>query len=149
MKYTEANLGRIFILRLEQDDIIPDVFEKFALEKGIKSAIVSFLGGADKDSRIIVGPKAGTEYIKPAPMVTSLSGVSEAVGMGTIFTNQEGVPKLHMHAAFGRDGEVKAGCTRAGVRIWHIGEAVVMELLNCPAQRRINPQSGFELLEIE
>ncbi|EGW37165.1 hypothetical protein [Desulfosporosinus sp. OT] len=31
MKYSEANLGRIFILRLEHGDRIPDTIENFAI----------------------------------------------------------------------------------------------------------------------
>ena len=135
------------MLRMEQDDIIPDVIEDFALQQGIKAAVVLFLGGAEAGSKVVVGPESGSEH-KPVPMITALSGVSEAVGFGTIFLNQDGLPKLHMHVAFGRERETVTGCAREGVTVWQIGEAVIQELLNCPARRKVNTQSGFELLEI-
>lgn len=148
MKYSEAKLGRIFILRLEHGDKIPDIIEEFAADHQIKSAIVHFLGGADTNSKVVVGPEDGTAP-KPRPMVTELLGISEAVGMGTLFINEEGIPRLHLHSAFGRSRETVTGCTREGVMVWHIGEVVIFELLNTTAKRKIDPETGFELLEME
>ena len=148
MKYSEANLGRIFVLRLEHGDRIPDIIEEFAANQQINAAVLHFLGGADTDSKIVVGPEDGTAS-KPRPMVTELLGTSEAVGMGTLFLNEAGVPKLHLHSAFGRNRETVTGCTREGVKVWHIGEVVLYELLNTTAKRRIDPETGFELLEVD
>jgi len=147
MKFTEANLGRIFILRLEHGDRIPDTIEEFARLHDIKSATVLFIGGSDQNSKVVVGPEDGT-VIKPIPTVINLPGVSEAVGVGTIFINEEEVPKLHMHSAFGRNVQTVTGCTREGVEIWQIGETIIFELTNNSAQRKINPVNGFELLEV-
>lgn len=147
MKYTEATLGRIFILRLEHGDRLPDTLEEFAVTNKIESAAVLFIGGSDLDSKVVVGPEDGTAA-KPIPTVIGLPGVSEAVGVGTIFVNEDKVPKLHMHSAFGRNGGTVTGCTREGVNIWHIGEVIIMELLNNSAQRKIDPGTGFELLEV-
>jgi len=148
MKYSEASLGRIFILRLEHGDRIPDTIEEFAVNQQIDSAIVHFLGGADTNSKIVVGPEDGTTS-KPRPMVTELLGTSEAIGMGTLFLDEAGIPKLHLHSAFGRNRETVTGCTREGVKVWHIGEVVIFELLNTTAKRKIDSETGFELLEIE
>lgn len=147
MKYSEANLGRIFILRLEHGDRIPDIIEQFAADQLIDSAIVHFLGGADTNSKVVVGPEDGTAS-KPRPMVAELLGTSEAIGMGTLFLNEDGIPKLHLHSAFGRNRETVTGCTREGVNVWHIGEVIIFELLNSTAKRKIDPETGFELLEV-
>lgn len=69
--------------------------------------------------------------------------------MGTLFTNEQGIPRLHMHSAFGRNTGTITGCTREGITTWHIGEVVIIELLTDKALRKINPGNGFELLEIE
>lgn len=148
MKYSEVTLGRIFILRLEHGDQIPGVIEEFAREKGIGSAVVHFLGGADTGSKVVVGPEDGTAS-KPRPMVTELLGTSEAMGMGTLFLDEEGIPKLHLHAAFGRNRDTVTGCTREGIQVWQIGEVIIYELLNTTAKRKIDPGTGFELLEVE
>jgi predicted DNA-binding protein with PD1-like motif len=145
MKYSEANMGRMFVLRLEDGDKIPDVIEEFAADHEIESALILFLGGAKKDSKIVVGPKDGS-VPKPIPVVTTLKDASEATGVGTIFLNEAGNPKLHLHSAFGRGEYTITGCTREGVEIWHIGEVVIIELLNTNMLRKIDPATGFELL---
>ncbi len=146
MDYTEATLGRIFILRLHQNETLHQVMEKFAEQKHIKSALCFFLGGADDKSKVVVGPKDG-EAMPPEPMVTLLRGVHEGVGAGTIFTDEAGKPKLHMHASFGRNDNAVTGCVRAGVNVWQIGEAVILELSGGSAKRVKNKETGFELLE--
>lgn len=147
MKYSEANLGRIFILRLEHGDKIPETIEDFARTQQIDSAIVHFLGGADVNSKVVVGPEDGN-VSKPIPMVTELLGTSEAMGIGTLFANEEKIPKLHLHSAFGRNTDTITGCTREGIRIWHIAEAIIFELVNSTARRKVEPDTGFELLEL-
>jgi len=79
MKYSEAKLGRIFILRLEHGDRILNIIEEFATGQQIESAIIHFLGGADSNSKVVVGPEDETTS-KPHPMVAELLGTSEAVG---------------------------------------------------------------------
>ena len=140
-------MGRIFILRLEHGDRIPDTIEEFATTHQIDSAILHFLGGADTNSKVVVGPEDGTAK-KPRKMVTELLGTSEAVGIGTLFINEDMVPKLHLHSAFGRNRETVTGCTREGITIWHIGEVVIFELLNSSAQRKLDTVTGFELLNL-
>lgn len=147
MKYTEGNRGRIFIMRLEDGDVIPRTLEEFASAKNIRAALVFFLGGAQKGSKVIVGPEENTDE-KPIPMVAGLEGISEALGVGTMFRNESDEPKLHMHAAFGRKDKTITGCTREGVNIWNVGEVVIMEITGTGASRKVNPQSGFELLEL-
>ena len=146
MNYTEANLGRIFILRLHNDELLHEVIEKFAAQKQIKSAFCFFLGGAQDKSKVVVGPKDG-DAMPPQPMVTLLKGVHEGCGVGTIFTNDEGKPTLHMHASFGRNDNTITGCVRMGVDIWQIGEVVILELAGSSAKRVKNKETGFEFLE--
>ncbi len=146
MKYSEASIGRIFIIRLENGDKIPDTIEDFAKKHHINSAALIFLGGAKKGSKVIVGPEDGT-IKKPIPMVTILEGVSESSGVGTIFLNEQNIPKLHMHSAFGRKEKTITGCVRKGIDIWIVGEVIILEIINTNARRKLDPSSEFELLE--
>lgn len=148
MRFTEAKLGRIFVLRLNDGDRLPDVLEKFAAENKILSALCFFLGGAKDRSRVVVGPKHG-HVLPPDPMVRLLDGVHEALGVGTIFENDEGKPKLHMHSSFGRNQKTITGCVRMGVDIWRIGEVVVLELTGSNARRANDQETGFEFLETQ
>ncbi len=147
MDFTEAKLGRIFILRLHQDDVLHEVIEKFAAEKKVFSALCFFLGGAEDKSKVVVGPEDG-KALPPEPMVTLLRGVHEACGVGTIFTDEQGKPKLHMHASFGRNDTAVTGCVRMGVEVWQIGEAVILELAGSSAKRAKDKDTGFEFLEV-
>jgi predicted DNA-binding protein with PD1-like motif len=147
LNYTEAKLGRIFILRLHQSERLHEVIEKFAAQKQVSSALCFFLGGAEDKSKVVVGPKDGAT-LPPEPMVTLLKGVHEGCGVGTIFANEQGKPKLHMHASFGRNDAAVTGCVRMGVDVWQIGEVVILELAGSSAKRAKNKDTGFEFLEI-
>ena len=145
MKYSQAKQGRIYIIRLEDGDIIHEEIEKFANKKAIKAAALTIIGGVDKESKLIVGPEHGrTESI--TPMEHILNHVNEIVGTGTIFPNEKGEPKLHMHIACGRGESTVTGCIRNGVKTWHILEVILFELIETAAVRVLDPTTGFELL---
>ena len=146
MDYTEAKIGRIFILRLHQNECLHEVIEAFAVKKQIKNAMCFFLGGAEDKSKVVVGPKNG-DAIPVEPMTTLLKGVHEGCAVGTIFTDEQGTPKLHMHGSFGRNDNSVTGCVRLGVEVWVIGEVVMIELKDTSAKRVKDEETGFELLK--
>jgi predicted DNA-binding protein with PD1-like motif len=147
MKYASATLGRALIVRLEDGDVVHECIEEAARAEGIARASVILLGGADGGSRLVVGPEDGRAD-PIAPMERALYDVHEMVGAGTLFPDEAGRPVLHLHAAFGRDDQVTAGCIRAGVTTWVIGEAVLIELVGSAAVRRVDSATGFELLDL-
>ncbi|HJO95973.1 MAG TPA: PPC domain-containing DNA-binding protein [Victivallales bacterium] len=145
MKYSEAKQGRIFIIRLEDGDIIHEEIGKFSKKKSIKAAFLIIVGGVDKNSKLVVGPEHGR--VKPlVPMEYILDNVHEAVGTGTIFSNKKGDPILHMHIACGREGSTTTGCIREGVITWNVMEIILIELIETQAIRAFDPNTGFELL---
>jgi len=145
MKYSEAGLGRVFVMRLEDGEILHEEIEKFAAEKGVKAAAVIALGGADKESGLIVGPREGrSETIEP--MEALLDDVHEIAGVGTIFPDEQDKPTLHMHAACGREKATVTGCVRAGVKTWHVMEVIILELTGSSAKRKFEQSTGFSLL---
>lgn len=147
MKYTEAQQGRIFILRLEHGDVVTDTIQAFAKQQNISSAYVQIVGGAEDQSKLVVGPVDGNAP-QPEKQYLHTDGVSEMFGVGTIFTNEAGEPKLHLHSSFGRGNNANTGCCWPGVITWHIGEVIIHELTNHKAVRKLNKDNGFELLEI-
>jgi predicted DNA-binding protein with PD1-like motif len=147
MKYASASLGRALIVRLEDGDVVHDCLEEAARAEGIVRAAVILLGGADGGSRLVVGPEDGRAD-PIVPMERALHDVHEMVGVGTLFPDETGRPVLHLHAAFGRDDKVTAGCIRAGVTTWVVGEAVLIELVGSEARRRVDSGTGFELLDL-
>ncbi len=146
MKYTKSKLGRVFIIRLEDGEILHKEIEKFAKLKGIMAASVSVVGGVDKGSKLVVGPEEGRAD-KINPMELILDNVYEATGVGTIFPNATGEPILHMHISCGREDKSITGCVRRGVKIWHVLEVIVQEITNCNSKRILEENTGFELLQ--
>jgi predicted DNA-binding protein with PD1-like motif len=146
MKFTSATPGRVFILRLEDGEILHESVETFAWKQGIRAAALIVLGGADEGSKLVVGPER-PRAAPVTPMEHILAGTSEATGVGTIFPGENGKPILHMHIACGREGSTVTGCVRRGVKVWHVMEIVLWELTGTDAKRVMDPATGFELLQ--
>ncbi|HBM17043.1 MAG TPA: DUF296 domain-containing protein [Lentisphaeria bacterium] len=146
MKYSEAKQGRVFILRLEDGDIVHETIERFAAEKNIKAASLICLGGADKGSVLITGPECSRSE-KIETITNILDDAHEILGVGTIFPDENEHPHLHMHIACGRDRKVTAGCIRRGVKTWYVIEVVITELVDTTARRLLDPVIGFSLLQ--
>lgn len=146
MKYSPASLGRVFVVRLEDGDIVHECLERFAREQSIRCAGLIALGDADAGSRLIAGTEAG----RANPLVfveRLLDEAHEVAGVGTIFPDEEGNPISHVHLACGRRDSVVVGCVRAGVKVWHVMEIIVVELLDSTAVRRFEAGlPGFRLL---
>lgn len=145
MKYSQAKQGRIFVIRLEDGDIIHEQIEKLAKIESIQAASLTIIGGADKDSTVTVGPEDGRSKTI-TPFEHTLDDVHEVVGTGTIFPNEKGEPILHMHIASGRQTSTITGCVRKGVKTWHILEIILIELIGVTAKRSLDSTTGFELL---
>ena len=145
MKYSEAQGGRIFVLRLEDGDILHEIIEAFAQDHGIERAALIALGGADEGSTLVVGPEQ-RRTTPVVPLKHVIEGVHEMAGVGTLFPDASGRPILHMHAAGGREGKAVAGCARAGVRIWNVAEVIIWELTDNTGRRLPDPATGFDLL---
>mgnify|MGYP006308701181 CR=1 FL=1 len=146
MKYSQAAYGRVFIIRLEDGDILHEAIEHLARAENIRAAALVAVGGADQGSKLVVGPEAGrAEQIQPMHHV--LENVHEVAGTGTLFPDDTGQPVLHMHMACGRNDAAVTGCVRSGVRVWHVMEVILYELLDSSAQRIYDEASGFKLLK--
>ena len=146
MRYSEGNLGRVFVIRLEHGDIIHESIENFAKEKGIKSAFLIIVGGVDKDSRIVVGPE-DDEATPVNPMEYILKNAHEITGTGTLFPDENGNPMLHMHIACGRKENTITGCIRRGVKTWNLLEVILIEISNVNSYREFDKKLGFYTLQ--
>lgn len=146
MRYAQAQQGRIFVIRLEDGEIVHEQIERFASEQGIHSAALIIVGGANHGSTLVVGPENGVA--RPVtPMEYRLPDVHEVAGVGTLFPDEKGTPVLHMHMACGRNNTTTTGCVRTGVRVWEVMEAILIELINTSGKRVFDPATGFKLLQ--
>ena len=146
MKSSEGKIGRAFVLRLEDGDIVPDCIEAFAAEKGIKCGQVILVGGIG-GGNIVSGPK-NTNEMPPDPVYVPVDGAHEVAGLGILAPDKDGKPVLHIHASLGRGGKTITGCLRPGVKTWLVGEAIIYEITGTSAQRLPDALSGFDLMEV-
>ncbi|MFA5182905.1 MAG: PPC domain-containing DNA-binding protein [Syntrophales bacterium] len=146
MKYEESKIGRVFILRLEDGEIVHEIIETFAREHRLRAAALIIIGGADDGSTLVVGPRED-RTIPVTPMTHILTNAHEVAGTGTLFPDEEGAPILHMHMACGRRKETVTGCIRTGVKVWRVMEVILFELLDTRSVRRPEPPTDFKLLQ--
>lgn len=147
MKYAQATLGRVYVIRLEHGDVLHEEIERFCETQSIRAAALLVVGGADQSSRLVVGPEQG-DQAPIVPRLHALADIHEVAGTGTVFWDQAaGRPTAHIHLVCGRGNAAVAGCARQGVVTWQIIEIVLWEL-NCPSAARVpDPQLGFSLLQ--
>jgi predicted DNA-binding protein with PD1-like motif len=145
MKSCEGRVGRVFVIRLEDGDVLPHCLEYFAQENGVLVGQVILVGGIGR-GEIVVGPRQ-SDVRPPEPMILPIDGAHEVAGVGVLAPGEDGKPHLHIHAALGRSGKTTTGCLRPGVSTWLVGEVVLYEILGASAARVMDPLSGFTLLE--
>ena len=145
MKATEGRIGRVFVIRLEDGDVVPECIERFAEEKGItvgQAVLIGGIGGGE----VVVGPRKSDE-MPPEPLFLPIDGAHEVAGVGVIAPGEDGKPILHIHAALGRTGKTTTGCLRPGVTTWLVGEMVIYEILGADVARVKDDVSGFAILQ--
>ncbi|UCB45198.1 MAG: DNA-binding protein [Spirochaetota bacterium] len=146
MRYSQAELGRVFILKLESGEIIHETIENFAEQHHIKAGVVLIVGGGGgEDSTLVVGP----EDSKARPitvMERSLDDAHEITGFGTLFMSDEEKSVLHMHISAGRAGASTTGCIRRGVKVWGMLEVIILEITNTKASKQyVKDMNNFVL----
>ena len=145
MKASEGRLGRVFVIRLEDGDVVPECIERFAQEKGVSVGHVILVGGIG-GGQVVVGPRR-SDVRPPEPMLLPVDGAHEVAGVGVLAPDESGKPVLHIHAALGRSGSTMTGCLRPGVTAWLVAEVILYEIVGADVTRVKDETSGFLLLE--
>ena len=144
MKYTKGKIGRIFLVKFEDDDILTDKIAELAKKEKIKAGVLVFLG-ALKKGKLVTGPKK--PVIPPEPNWVSFKDGWEVMGIGTVFINSKG-PQIHIHSAMGKKQKTLIGCVRKDSKVFLVIEAVLFELKGIKATKDIDPKTGLNLLKI-
>ena len=144
MKYTKGQVGRIFLAKFEDDDILTDKLAELARKEKIKVGVMVFLG-ALKKGKLVTGPKK--PVIPPEPNWVSFKDGWEVMGVGTVFTNSKG-QQIHIHSAMGKKQKTLIGCVRKDSKVFLVIEAVIFELKGIKATKDIDPKTGLNLLKI-
>jgi predicted DNA-binding protein with PD1-like motif len=144
MRYTTGSIGRVFLVKFEDDDIFIDKLSVLARKEKIKAATLIFLGALKKGT-LVTGPKK--PVIPPEPNKLSFKDGWEVMGIGTIFTNNKG-PQIHIHSAMGKKNKTLTGCVREKTKVFLVIEAIILELTGVKASKDIDPKTGLNLLKI-
>ncbi len=144
MKYTKGSIGRVFLLKFEDNDILIDRLSDFAIKERIKAATMIFIGAFRKGD-LVTGPKK--PVIPPQPNKMTFKDGWETMGIGTIFTNAKG-PQIHIHASMGKKKKVLTGCLRGKSKVFLVIEAIVLELKGVKASKEIDPKTSLNLLRV-
>jgi len=144
MQYTKGNIGRIFILKFEDDEVLLDKLSWFVKKEKLKAASMVFIGALKKGD-LVTGPKK--PVIPPQANKVYFKDGWEVMGIGTIFTNNLS-PQIHIHGSMGKKQKVLTGCVRGKSKVFLVIEAIVFELIGVKATKSIDPKTGLNLLKI-
>ena len=141
MQYTEGQLGRVFVVRIDDGEDMLVSLRQFIIDKEILAGSITFLG-ALMNGRMVTGPEE--PVIPPVPHFVMFEGGWEVFGIGTIYPG-EGGPHIHYHASVGRSGHALTGCLREKATTYLIIEAVIMEFTGLKARREFDQKTQLHL----
>lgn len=144
MQYTKGSIGRLFVLKFDNNDVLIDKLAEFAKKENVKSAVMVFIG-ALREGDLVMGPKK--PVIPPEPNQTKFKDGWEVMGIATLFTNRKG-PQIHVHSSMGKKNKVMTGCVRGKSKVFLVIEAVVFEMKGVKAGKDIDVKTGLNLLRI-
>jgi len=144
MEYTKGTIGRVLLVKFQDDDVLIDNLSLLVKKEKIKVATMIFIGALKKGD-LVTGPIK--PVIPPAPNKMTFKDGWEVMGIGTIFTNSKG-PQIHIHASMGKKNKVLTGCVRGKSKVFLVIEAIIIELKGVRASKDIDPKTGLNLLKI-
>ena len=144
MQYTKGTIGRVLLVKFQDDDVLIDNLSLLVKKERIKAATMIFIGALKKGD-LVTGPKQ--PVIPPEPNKVVFKDGWEVMGIGTIFTNSKG-PQIHIHASMGKKNKVLTGCVRGKSKVFLVVEAIIIELKGVRASKDIDPKTGLNLLKI-
>jgi predicted DNA-binding protein with PD1-like motif len=141
MQYTEGQLGRVFVVRIDDGEDMLVSLRQFIHDKGVRAGSIVFLG-ALMNGRMVTGPEE--PVIPPVPHFVMFEGGWEVFGVGTIYPG-EGGPHIHYHASVGRAGHALTGCLREKAVTYLIVEAVIYEFTGLSARKEFDEKTQIHL----
>ena len=142
MEYSKGQLKRVFVARLDNNDVLLDELTKLAKKERIKTGLVVLIGALRK-GHLVTGPKK--PKIPPKPRWEVFKGAWEVAGLGTIFSGKKG-PEIHIHGALGKGRKTLTGCVRKDSKVFLLIEAVIFEIKGIKARKDLDPKTGLKLL---
>jgi predicted DNA-binding protein with PD1-like motif len=144
MEYSVGHTGRVFVLRLDDNEDVLRSLESLASKEKIETGIF-FVIGSLKEGSLVSG--AETEDLPLVPIWHHLGKNHEILGIGNI-SQMGGQPKIHLHAALARGEECLMGCLREKSKVFLLEEIIIFELLGMEASREKDMRTGLSVLRL-
>jgi len=141
MQYSEGNLGRVFVLRIDDGEDLIESLRGFVKAKGVLSCMALFIG-ALKEGRAVTGPEQPT--IPPVPHWEEYRDGWEVFGMATVYPSADG-PRLHIHSTIGKGREALLGCVREKASVYLVVEVVLIEFVGLNVRREWDEKTELYL----
>jgi predicted DNA-binding protein with PD1-like motif len=145
MQYSEGNLGRAFVLRIDHGEDLIESLKRFVKAKGVESCMALFIG-ALREGRAVTGPELPT--VPPVPHWEEYRDGWEVFGMATIYPSADG-PRLHIHSTIGKGREALLGCVRERASVYLVVEAVLMEFTGLNVRREWDEKTELYLPSLD
>ncbi len=145
MKYSVGRAARVVVARFKDGEDLMGGLHEIARKENIRAGVI-YVIGALKKGRAVVGPER--DVIPPVPVWKDIGESHELLAVGTLFWEAD-EPRVHLHAALGKRDEAVVGCLRGECDIFLVAEAVIVEIEGVQAVRRLDPETGFALLDIK
>lgn len=145
MQYAQGRIGKVFVIRFDNNEDIINELKQFAVKKKIRMGNV-FLLGALHNAKLVAGPKKQT--MPPDPCWIPFENAWETLGVGTI-TSSGKHADVHLHASIGRGTRVLTGCIRHTANVFLFIEAVVYEIKGVHAERTMDKKLGLKKLVVK
>ena len=143
MDYRSGTVGRVLAIRLDDGDDFLQELINVVKKENINAGWFTMIGGL-RQAEIVTGPQEPT--MPPVPVWAVVDGAREVVGLGSVFRDEVGEPKIHLHTALGHHGQTMTGCVRKGTKTYLILEVYLTEILGLQATRPWFPAGQFNRL---
>ncbi|MGI6513799.1 MAG: DUF296 domain-containing protein [Syntrophomonadaceae bacterium] len=143
MKYSQGQLGRVLVAKIEHGDDLLKELSQLAVKEGMTAAVL-FLIGALKKASLVAGPQE--DVIPPSPVWNSFDDAHEMIGIGTLFVDHNQEPVIHLHASAGRADDCRTGCIRGDAEAYLVVEVIILEILDSGARRKLDAITGMDML---
>ncbi len=135
MKYTEGEIGRVFVLQFEEGDDLVKCTEDFAADNGIATGYLNFTGMLGKGSL-----KAGIGAADSDKI--SIDATYEGSAIGLLAVNGEGKPTLHLNGVLGHGSKVVGGYMSESVTVSKGGQAILYEITGASCTQSQDDTTG-------
>ena len=146
MEYRTGSVNRIFVVRFDDGDDFFDELNRLIIREKIENGWFQIIGGL-RAVDMVTGPKEPS--MPPEPVWRQMEGAYETVGSGSVYRDENGEAKIHLHAALGHHGETITGCLRKNSKVYLVLELLLMELSGFTAGRPWFPAGGFNRLTFD